>query len=552
MRTLPTRVAIGAGEALDSYLERVSVANDLSTRDLFRLLTEAQDTVRPPAAFMMTKPAAALVSRLQVLSGLTSDEIERATLVRYNRGRPLDLTGLNPCDRYSFRKVAGRGWFPSHGSQVCPLCLPDGGVWQLHWRLPMSTVCLEHGTFLVPHCVGCAARFRTRRHNPLRPVIHNEQPCGNPLGTFTHCSMSVVREVALPAPDETLRAGGRIADAIEGAETLVLGSRLPPNDYLAELKNLTVLLFHLASRPHESHFVEWVGDVQAEAAARSCELRGPRWGLRPPDSAVPRGLALAEADWMLSQSSPDVAVRRLQQWLDLVPAVPGGPQGWLVNRTVMSPALKWLLVSALAARRHVGLQLDHQNQSIGLPLSAIPQVLDERTYRRHFAGMLATQESTGRLYASLCLARARESGSSWSAAAARIGLEPDVGRRTSRAASTRLLVDPQVLAAAVHAASVELPRRGDYRALEQCVVELARSPDAWFAEWSRMAKPRRRTAALPYAITWMWCEVAQGWLETSPAWTPPVTRQSKAAYRVFRDTLPDELGSALRALVRGS
>lgn len=49
MRTLPTRVAIGDGEALDSYLERVAVANDLSTRDLFRLLTEAHDTVRPPA-----------------------------------------------------------------------------------------------------------------------------------------------------------------------------------------------------------------------------------------------------------------------------------------------------------------------------------------------------------------------------------------------------------------------------------------------------------------------------------------------------------------------
>lgn len=364
--------------------------------------------------------------------------------------------------------------------------------------------------------------------------------------------MPVVREVALPASDETLRAGGRIADAIEGAETPVLGSRLPPNAYLAELKNLTIILFHLASRPHESHFVEWVDDVQAEAAARSCELRGPRWGLRPPDSAVTRGLALAEADWMLSQSSPDVAVRRLQQWLDLVPAVPGGPQGWLVNRTVMSPALRWLLVSALAARRHVGLQLDHQNQSIRLPLSAIPQVLDELTYRRHFAGMLATQESTGRLYVSLCLARVRRPGSSWSSAATSIGLEPDVGRRTSRAASTRLLVGPPVLGAAVRAASVDLPRRRNYRALERRVVELARSPDVWFAEWSRMAKPRRRTAALPHAITWMWCEVAQGWLETSPAWAPPVTRQSKAAYRVFRDTLPDELGRALRALVRGS
>lgn len=500
---LPARIGIRLGEALDSYLEQVADANDLLTKDLFRLLIENRESIAPTAAFMMTKPDAALVDRIEELTGMAAQAVERATLARYDGGIPLNLDGLNPREHHSFRNVVNRGWFPPHGTQICPICLSDKGIWQLSWRSSTSAVCLEYGTYLVSECSGCKTRFRSRRRNPLRPVIGPEQPCGNALGDFSHCEHSVMAEPAAPAPARALDAGRRIINSIESMDVSVLGNLLPPAQYLAELKNLTTLLLHIASHPNSHHFAIWAADVQAEAAARSCELRGPRWGIRPPESSAIRGLALAEADSILSQSDSDIAVEQLMDWFELIPATSGGPRGWLVNRTAMSPVLSWLAIQALSSRRQVGLQLDHQDEPGALPLSAIPQILDERTYRRYFAGMLATQESTRRLYASLCLARAQRPGSSWSAAATSIGLDPDVGRRTSRAASSRLLVAPPVLAEAVNSASAVLPRRRNYRVLERRVVRLAQSSDTWFREWCATTKPQRRQVALPCAITWM-------------------------------------------------
>lgn len=548
---LPARIPIDPRESLDSYLERVALANDLMTKDLFRLLTEERDASSPSAAFMLIRPSREMVYRIVDLTGLTGPDVKNSTLVRYDRGTPLNLDGFDPLARSSFRTISSRGWFPQHGTQVCPMCLSHDGIWQLSWRLPTSTVCIEHGTYLIAECAGCGDRFRSRRHNPFRRELDTSQPCGNPLGVSAHCRHSILAEAGIPASGGAIRTARRASNAIGGGETRVLDGLLAPAEFLAELRNLTTLLLHLASRPYAHQFVDWAGGVHVEAAARATELRGPRWGIQPPTSPVTRGEALAEADSILSNHDPSTAVKRLTEWFDLIPQVPGGPRGWLVNRTAMSPVLSQLAVQVLSARRHIGLQLDHQDVLIELPLSAIPQLIDERTYRRHFVGMLATQESTGRLYASLCLARARQPGSTWSAAAASIGLDPDIGRRTSRAASTRLVVSPQEFAAATRSAAADLSPTRDYRTLERRVRDLARSSDTWFPKWSRMAHPRRRAAALPYAVTWMWCEVGQGWLDTSPAWIPPVTRQSKAAYRVFRDTLPEELGRALRTLARG-
>lgn len=549
---LPARVAIDPRESLDSYLERIAHVNDLTTKSLVRMLKENRDGSSVSTAFMLVRPSDELVGRIVDLTGLGASAVENSTLLRYDGGAPLNLDGFDPLDRASYRAIVCQGWFPQHGTQLCPLCLSHDGIWQLSWKLPVSTVCPDHGVYLVAECSSCSRRFRTRHHSPLRPRLDEHQPCGNPLGFSAPCRHSILREKPTAASEGAIRTAKRVTAAIEGEETSVLDGALAPPAYLAEVRNLTTLLLHLASRARARGFVEWAGELQAEAAGRTTELRGPRWGIQPPTSAVIRGEALAEADGILSSPEIADAVARLAEWFDLIPDVPGGPRGWILNRAATSPVLSWLVVQVLSARRHVGLQIDHHDALIDLPLSAIPQLLDEHTYRRHFGGMLATQESTGRLYASLCIARAQRPGSTWSAAAASIELEPDIGRRTSRAASTRLTASPRDIAAAANAAARELSHQQDFRALERRVTKLASTPETWFTDWARSASPRRRAVALPYAVTWMWCEVAQGWLDTSPAWPPPVTRQSKAAYRVFRDTLPEELGRALRELADGN
>lgn len=548
---LPARVAIDPRESLDSYLERTSLVNGLTTNNLLRMLREDGDEPSVSTAFMLVRPTSELVGRIVDLTGLASTAVANSTLVRYDGGVPLRLDGFDPLDRASYRAIVGQGWFPRHGTQVCPLCIAQDGIWQLSWRLPVSTVCPEHGVYLVAECSSCGRRFRTRYHSPLRPHLDDHQPCGNSLRHWHPCRHSVMAEIPVPASERVLRSATRVRAAIQGEEVSTLAGALTPPAYLVELRNLATLLLHLASRPGAHHVVDWAGDLQAEAAGRTTELRGPRWGIQPPTSAVVRGEALAAADGILSNPVCAEAVRRLTEWFSLIPDVPGGPRGWIVNRAPMSPVVSWLAVQVLSSRRHVGLLIDHHEAPTKLSLTAIPQLLDEHLYRRHFAGMLTTQESTGRLYASLCIARGQRPGSTWSAAAAYIGLDPDVGRRTSRAASTRLTVSPRELAAAANAAARELSHRRDFRALERRVIQLAHAPGAWFADWARSAKPRRRAVTLPYAVTWMWCEVAQGWLDTSPAWPLPVTRRSKAAYRVFRESLPEELRTALWQIVVG-
>jgi hypothetical protein len=50
----------------------------------------------------------------------------------------------------------------------------------------------------------------------------------------------------------------------------------------------------------------------------------------------------------------------------------------------------------------------------------------------------------------------------------------------------------------------------------------------------------------------MWCEVAQGFLSASPAWTTPLDSRAKAAYQAFKSRLPENGEAALRALVVGT
>ena len=96
-------------------------------------------------------------------------------------GTALDLTGLDPGDRHSYRQVAARGWIPAHGTQTCPACLAETGAWQTAWRLLTVTTYTRHGMLLVAECPACKRPFRDQRHSHLRRVGASPV-CGNPLG----------------------------------------------------------------------------------------------------------------------------------------------------------------------------------------------------------------------------------------------------------------------------------------------------------------------------------------------------------------------------------
>ena len=546
---LPTRPAMAARESLDSFLERLANANDLSPPYLLRLLTTAEYSDRPTAAFMMIKPDPLIVSRITRLSGLDKASVAQATLLRFDDGLPFHLDRLDPRRRHTFRQVVTQGWFPHFGSQACPLCLADDGIWKLEWRLPLVATCPHHGVFLTTHCAGCGRRFRTHRYSPLRPLAGPDQSCGNPIGLRNPCTHSVLRHVPESATPAVLNTTPILLDALSSNTVSMLGRRADPRLFLAEIRHLATLLLHLLSQPDGPAFRGWANEVHAEAVGRTTDLRGPRWGISPPQSSVIRGHVLAEADDILRQTSIDDAAARLVPWLGLIAEVGNGPSVWLVNRTTRTPTMERLINTAVSQRHHVGRRLNKIRGNELLRATAIPQLIDADIYYEFFDEMLGGYEWTGRLYVSLCMVRAVAAVANWSDAAAQIGLDPTIGTRTARASSARLRVSPQAFTEAVDSATHLLPRSRNFRTREARVRALTRNPDNWFEPWRTTMSPARRHTSLPYAITWMWCEVAQGLLDVSPAWPGPPAHRIKASYRVFRDSLPQSAQATLRSLV---
>lgn len=546
---LPARVRLREGEALDGFLERLATVNDFLPTELLRLLTAPDDAGSPTAAFLMIKPDPLIVERIARLSGVDEESIRSASLLRFGAGLPLRLENLDPRRRHTYRQVVSQGWFPGLGTQACPMCLGESGVWELQWRLPIIAACNEHQVFLVTECAECGGRFRTHRRMPLRPFVSQKQPCGNSVGFGNWCEHSVLSHKTDDCPPTVLESVQVIQEALSGQQVPMLGSLTDPRTYLAETRHLATLLIHLLAQPRGADFAPWAEGIHAEAAQRAAALGGPRWGFRPPHSAVVRGHALAEAHVILSQTTLENAAAFLVPWLGCIADEPDGPSTWLLNRSTRTPTMERLIRTAVAGKHHVGRRFKGIRGSPVLRPSSIPQMLDAKIFRDIFASMLGGYERTGRMYASLCILRAVEPVPSWSAAALAIGLEPEVGVRTARAASTRMRVAPAVFADAVCRATYLLFPGRDFRGREARVRALARNPDAWWEHWRTSMSPSRRRTSLPYAVAWMWCEVAQAPFRTSPGWVELITTRHRDSYDVFRKSISSAAQHDLRALM---
>jgi len=89
---LPSRVAIASDEALDCNLEQLAAANDLATTRLIR----PGERLAPSSAFLMFKPDPAITDRIAGLRGIRKPLLDNATLMRYGKGLPVPLDGLDP------------------------------------------------------------------------------------------------------------------------------------------------------------------------------------------------------------------------------------------------------------------------------------------------------------------------------------------------------------------------------------------------------------------------------------------------------------------------
>ena len=507
---LPTLVDLSPGEALDAYLERVAEANYLTTARLIEMVRAGHDTT---TAYLMLAPTPATLERIARLTGADTAALQNATLAAYD-GTSLDLHGLDPTRQASFRTISARGWTPGHGTQICPQCLADDGIWRTTWRLPTTNVCRTHGTYLLATCPGCQRPFRDQRHSPLR-VVGPQAVCGNPLdqGPRKQCRVDLTTLTAEPADEGCLQRQARQDAADAGGTVATFAGELAASEFTTTLRYLTALLLHLAAGTRAPvNLPSWARDV---ADAGTTGVR--RWSIRPPQDPAIRSRALTAADHILAAENIDTAATRFGHWLQHIPDVPEGRLGWLADHTRMTPTLTRLVMAAHAPRRRLSHLLDQQP-----PMTAstrqIPQVMPAAFVNEHLTGLFDSRPATIGLFASLCLARTHPHIHSWADAARELGLSPEVGERTARAGSASMTASPAAVVAALGAASRELEI--DYRDLEDRVRHLARTT-RWFTRWARANRPDSRSSSHSYAVQWLWLEAAQSHLASAPTTGDP-------------------------------
>ena len=541
---LPVSVTPRPGESIESWLEHLADANGLTTAQLLG----ATGRGRAGTLYLTLAPSVETVTRLAALARVDERDVYGATLAVFD-GTALDLTGLDPADRYSYRQVAARGWTPAHGTQICPSCLGEDGAWQGAWRLLLVTTCSRHRSLLVARCPSCRRPFRDQRHSHLRRV-GAATVCGNPLGAgpTKQCQHDLTTIEATSPADDVIAVQARVDAALVGRQVTVLGQAAKPAAYLTDLRHLTTLLLHLAGQPGAPQLAPWVPDLAQEADARSGE-RGPRWGLRPPEHPGLRAATLATADGILTAPDIDTAAVRLTPWTELTPTTNDGPLGWLGDRTVMTPTLTRLVMAARAPHRRLSHHLDtHFGGRMPINLTLVPQVIPHAQYLEYLDGASSSSEDTVRLFASLSLARLHPDVTTWAAAAETLNIPGPMGVRCARACSATMLVSAEEWKSRIWRAGEETERR-DYRTTE-AKIHHRLGMTRWFNEWARRNLPYSRYGDHDLALTWQWVHVAHGHLDLSPVWRGKhPTTKDRARYRRFADSLDErqqsELASAL-------
>lgn len=552
-RVLPVTITPHPGESMESWLEHLADANGLATASLLNLI---RDDDASGTRYLTFAPSTKAMTRIAVITGIDITQILATTTASFE-DTAVNLHGLDHEDRHSYRTVAARGWVRSRGTQICPSCLAETGIWMTAWRLPIVTVCTRHETLIVAACPTCQRPFRDQHHSHLRRTGPTTS-CGNPLGAgpSRQCEHDLRTIPTTPAKPRVITMQHRVNRALKGSDTQVLGEPATGDAYLTDIRHLATLLMHLAAQPGADDLAEWVGDIREAARGRTGQ-RGPRWGLRPPDDPQVRGPVLATADSILTSPDLNTAATIFLPWLETAPTTVEGPYGWLSDRTVVTETLSRLIIATRASACRLSHYLDHTpSRHVKIDTRSVPQVIPQDMYSEHLADVCTGGEKTIRLYASLCLARLDPTITSWAKAAHALNMPTHVGTNAARACSHAILVDntewTRRLENIWEGLRSPLAIRWNYRNIETQILH-RNTLDRWFDNWCRRYRPATHRASKGHALTWQWVHVAHGHLNLAPSWNEarPVKAQ-RDAYHQFESSLDNTQQTELEYSLRMS
>jgi DNA-binding transcriptional ArsR family regulator len=339
-RTLPLRVPIVAGEALDSWLEALARRHQVTVGMLVAALGWRMPA--SPGGLVAGIPAQVL-RRIEHQAGLPAGRLDDAVLDRY--------LPLGPARR--------------RGSRYCPSCLAElGGRWLLGWRLGWTFACTAHAVLLCDTCPACgqAPRFRTGRTSGLHPP----GTCASTIKRGEYCGADL-REAAAHrlAPGHPALA----AQDWAGALTALDGTRPAGNsDALSDLGIVGSWMLRQATAGQIAGF-----GPQALAAWRGQDQQSPAGrqpGRFPPASAA-TAAALAATAMTVLTGSDEQAIGQIRA---LLPPR-ARPQR---ARPAGLPAPRWQKLSAAARGRFLRALDPHLSSAdriryrTGTPQAAIP------------------------------------------------------------------------------------------------------------------------------------------------------------------------------------
>lgn len=206
---LPLHLPPHDGESIVSWLRRLSVRYDVSTRDLIRAAGSRQPVTSTPRAAARLRNNRIIAVRL----GLIGDEARTLALPQPLAAATLSyLESLHP----------GAPIRPQ--SRYCPQCLAAPNPWWPdHWQTPLSLICPTHHCYLVCCCPGCGQPPFASSAWLSRPTELHRCPSRLPAWRAATgrraawCESDLTAAVSRPAPDDQVQAQQRLHDWAPGS-----------------------------------------------------------------------------------------------------------------------------------------------------------------------------------------------------------------------------------------------------------------------------------------------------------------------------------------------
>ncbi|WP_328449948.1 TniQ family protein [Streptomyces sp. NBC_00386] len=567
VRRLPVVPRPVAGEAFASWLDRVAGKLDVPPGQAALALgleCRTGSSSTHPVFFGVTLTPNSLAG-LRQATGLPARDLLQMQLARYGK-TALDLTGLDLAREGSLTAVAAREWMMTTWSRACPSCLEKSPVWPLWWRLGVAAVCPVHRCLLIDVCPRCRVRLRrgserAARGLLTRPPLPEAGECANrppdgPKGRAGLCRQLLAAIPTKAVPEDLVDLQHRVLAIAHGSPAHIAGELVCGADWFAALRYLTAMA-RLAATGEE---VKILPGFAAEAFDRERQRRAtrPRGGGGSQLGAMPATAAqtlavLALVDRLLNGPSVDEGAHRLAPWVRRLTTHRRSLRGTDPLRHLPCPAVIDLMKAAVAPRpSRIAGALTTTGNSV-LRSQHIPHLADLDDYRELIAAHLpGTAEVSGRRLAALALARL-SGASSWAAAAAAIGMDPQKAARASNTLVQRI-ADPDAFWRAARTAAERIQGRGfvDYAERRDALADLREIPRI---DLTPIFHPLGRDVTWQrqrHAAAWVWEHFTSGDVREAPAyalgWEDGTSSASiREGWRRFETRLPAPAADALSA-----